>query len=49
MDGDAANGYCDYGGGQVGLGDQAIEVEFKKMYYKPNGDANEKKLAEAAI
>jgi hypothetical protein len=24
-----------------------FEVEFKKMYYKPNGDANEKKLAEA--
>lgn len=24
-----------------------FEVEFKKMYYKPSGDANEKKLAEA--
>ena len=24
-----------------------FEVEFKKMYYKPDGDANQKKLAEA--
>ncbi len=24
-----------------------FEVEFKKMYYKPSGDANEKKLADA--
>lgn len=33
--------------GKPALAIKPFEVEFKKMYYKPNGDANEKKLAEA--
>ncbi len=33
--------------GKPALAIKPFEAEFKKMYYKPDGDANQKKLAEA--
>jgi hypothetical protein len=33
--------------GNTAMAIKPFEAEFKKMYYKPDGDANQKKLAEA--